>query len=90
MGQGTLCPNSLRFQRDLLEPASDTQQKQHRQGARPKEFCPYGGKALRARIACAFSATDTSLLVTHNKKAADKERALRSFAPMGARHCVPE
>ena len=36
------------------------------------------------------AATNPSLLVTHNKKAADKERALRSFAPMGARHCVPE
>ena len=37
-----------------------------------RSFAPMGGKALRARIACAFSATDTSLLVTHNKKAADK------------------
>ncbi len=36
------------------------------------------------------AATDASLLVTHNKKAADKGGALRSFAPMGARHCVPE
>lgn len=47
-------------------------------------------KALRARIACAFSATNPSLLVTHNKNSTDKGRALRSFAPYGARHFVPE
>ena len=35
------------------------------------------------------AATDTSLLVTHNKKAADKERALRSFAPMGQGTACP-
>ena len=86
-GQGTSCPNSSRLRRDLLEPASDTQQKQHRRKVRAlKEFCPLRGKALRARIARAFGATYSSLLLTHYKSGTDGRCApLRSFAPCGGK-----
>ena len=55
------------------------------------KFCPLRRKAQRARIARAFGTTYSSLLLTHYKSGTDGRCApLRSFAPCGARHCVPE
>ena len=80
--QGTVCPNSLHLRCNQSEPASDTQQKQHRRKVRAlKEFCPLRRKALRARTARTFGATYSSLLLTHNKNSTDKSLCCFCGAP---------
>ena len=57
--------------RGRLELPDDAPNKKAADDPRPKEFCPaLRGKALRARIACNFGATDSGLLLARQTKTA--------------------